>query len=47
MAKRNIITIRVDDELKKELDLAILRMRKSQTEIIEKALREVLKKRKL
>ena len=46
MAKRNVITIRIDDNLKKEIDRLILRMRKSQTEIIEEALKAALKKRK-
>ena len=45
MAKKTIITARIDDELKREIEKLIIRTRKTQNELIEEALKAVVNKK--
>jgi len=43
---KKLISLRIDEELKREMDRLVSQMKKTQTEIIEIALKEILKKKR-
>ena len=43
---KKLISLRIDENLKREMDRLVSQMKKTQTEIIEIALKEILKKKR-